>query len=129
MFQIADIVYGVVPQAGALTIMGTHNTGCGWGDDGVGGCLVGDEIAFAHEVGHLYGCGHIGDPTLASYDASYPNYGGSKTSIGEVGIDTALGAAPLSESGDSPRPHVVRAAAMGFALYLSEDSWTIATSI
>jgi hypothetical protein len=96
LFKLADIVYGVVPQAGALTTTGTRNTGCGWGDDGVGGCLVGDEDAFAHEVGHLYGCGHIGDPTLASYDASYPNYGGSKTSIGEVGIDTALGAAPLS---------------------------------
>ena len=97
LFQLADIVYGVVPQVGALTTMGTRNTGCGWGDDGVGGCLVGDEDAFAHEVGHLYGCGHIGDPTLASYDASYPNYGGSKTSIGEVGIDTALGATPLSD--------------------------------
>lgn len=100
LFQVADIVYGVVPQAGALTVSGTRNTGCGWGDDGVGGCLVGDQVAFAHEVGHLYGCGHIGDPTLASYDASYPNYGGSKTSIGEVGIDTALGAAPLSDSGN-----------------------------
>ena len=97
LFQLADIVYGVVPQVGALTTMGTRNTGCGWGDDGVGGCLVGDEDAFAHEVGHLYGGGHIGDPTLASYDASYPNYGGSKTSIGEVGIDTALGATPLSD--------------------------------
>ena len=100
LFQVADIVYGVVPQAGALTVSGTRNTGCGWGDDGVGGCLVGDQVAFAHEVGHLYGCGHIGDPTLASYDANYPNYGGSKTSIGEVGIDTALGAAPLSDSGN-----------------------------
>ncbi|NWF74184.1 MAG: hypothetical protein HXY51_14255, partial [Nitrospirae bacterium] len=99
LFNLADIVYGVVPQAGALTVMGTRNTGCGWGDDGVGGCLVGDEIAFAHEVGHLYGCGHVGDQSLASYDASYPNYGGSKTSIGEVGIDTALGATPLSEPG------------------------------
>jgi hypothetical protein len=97
LFQMADIVYAVVPQAGALTTMGTINNGCGWGDDGVGGCLVGDEVAFAHEVGHLYGCGHIGDPTLASYDANYPNYGGSKTSIGEVGIDTALGRAPLSD--------------------------------
>lgn len=99
LFNLADIVYGVVPQAGALTVMGTRNTGCGWGDDGVGGCLVGDENAFAHEVGHLYGCGHVGDPSLASYDASYPNYGGSKTSIGEVGIDTALGATPLSDPG------------------------------
>ena len=72
------------------------NTGCGWGDDGVGDCLVGDENAFAHEVGHLYSCGHIGDPNLGSYDASYPNFGGSKALIGEVGIDTALGAAPLS---------------------------------
>lgn len=99
LFSIADIVYGVVPQAAALTVMGYRNTGCGWGDDGVGGCLVGDQIPFAHEVGHLYGCGHIGDPSLAGYDASYPNYGGSKTSIGEVGIDTALGAAPLSDSG------------------------------
>ena len=96
LFGIADIVYGVVPKAGALSTMGTLNTGCGWGDDGVGGCLVGDENAFAHEVGHLYSCGHIGDPTLAGYDASYPNYGGSKTLIGEVGVDTALGAAPLS---------------------------------
>lgn len=96
-FKIADIVYGVVPQAGALTVMGTLNTGCGWGYDGVGGCLVGDGIAFAHEIGHLYSCGHIGDPSLDGYDASYPNYGGSKTSIGEVGIDTALGATPLSD--------------------------------
>ncbi len=97
-FKIAEIVYGVVPQVGAVTTTAPRNTGCGWGDDGVGGCLVGDERAFAHEVGHLYGCGHIGDPTLASYDASYPNYGGSKTLIGEVGIDTALGTAPLSDS-------------------------------
>jgi hypothetical protein len=97
-FNIADIVYGVVPQAGALTTTGTRNTGCGWGDDGVGGCLVGDQDAFAHEVGHLYGCGHIGDPALTSYDASYPNYGGSKTLIGEVGVDTALGARPISAS-------------------------------
>jgi hypothetical protein len=96
LFGIGEIVYAVVPQAGAVNTMAPRNTGCGWGDDGVGGCLVGDEIAFAHEVGHLYTCGHIGDPTLASYDASYPNYGGSKTLIGEVGIDTALGAAPLS---------------------------------
>ena len=99
LFQLADIVYGVVPQAAALTTMGYINNGCGWGNDGVGGCLVGDEIAFAHEVGHLYGCGHIGDPNLASYDANYPNYGGSKTSIGEVGIDTALGATPLYDPG------------------------------
>ena len=97
LFSLADIVYGVVPQVGALTTTGTVNKGCGWGDDGVGGCLVGDGNAFAHEVGHLYGCGHVGDPTLASYDASFPNYGGSKTSIGEVGIDTALGAEPLSD--------------------------------
>lgn len=98
-FKIADIVYGVVPQMGALTPVGTdgRNTGCGWGDDGVGGCLVGDALAFAHEVGHLYGCGHIGNPKLAGYDASYPNYGGSKASIGEVGIDTALGSSPLSD--------------------------------
>ena len=97
LFQIADIVYGVVPRMGALTVDGYQNRGCGWGPDGVGGCLVGDDVPFAHEVGHLYGCGHIGDPTLASYDASYPNYGGSKTLIGEVGIDTALGATPLSD--------------------------------
>jgi len=98
-FNLADIVYGVVPQVGALTVAGTLNTGCGWGDDGVGGCLVGDEIAFAHEIGHLYGCGHVGDPKLASYDAGYPNYGGSKTSVGEVGIDTALGTTPLLDPG------------------------------
>ncbi|MEP6738521.1 MAG: hypothetical protein ABJA70_23545, partial [Chryseolinea sp.] len=60
---------------------------------------VDDQIAFAHEVGHLYGCGHIGDPKLGGYDADYPNYGGSKTSIGEVGIDTALGATPLYDPG------------------------------
>lgn len=97
LFELGAIVYGVVPTAGALTLVGTRNTGCGWGDDGVGGCLVGDENAFAHEIGHLYTCGHIGDPTLVSYDAAYPNYGGSKTRIGEVGIDTALGADPLSD--------------------------------
>jgi hypothetical protein len=97
LFGLADIVYGVVPQAGALTTVGTINNGCGWGNDGVGGCLVGDVVAFAHEVGHLYGCGHIGNPSLASYDPNYPNYGGSKTSIGEVGIDTALGATPLQD--------------------------------
>jgi hypothetical protein len=99
LFQIAEIVYGVVPRIGAVTVSKDSNTGCGWGDDGVGGCLVGDELAFAHEVGHLYNCGHIGDPTLVSYDPNYPNYGGSKTLIGEVGIDSALGAAPLSDPG------------------------------
>ena len=97
LFQIADIVYGVVPQAGALTAAGTRNTGCGWGNEGVGGCLVGDQPAFAHEVGHLYGCGHIGDPTLASYDASYPNYGGSK-SLTARWASTALGTTPVSDS-------------------------------
>ncbi len=97
LFKLADIVYGVVPQVGAVTKSKDSNTGCGWEKDGVGGCLVGDEVAFAHEIGHLYGCGHIGDPTLVAYDANYPNYGGSKVSIGEVGIDTALGTAPLSD--------------------------------
>lgn len=96
-FGLADIVFGVVPQAGALTVTGKRNTGCGWGDDGVGGCLVGDELAFAHEVGHLYGCDHVGKESFEIYDASYPNYGGSETSIGEVGIDTALDATPLSD--------------------------------
>jgi hypothetical protein len=84
LFQLGDIVYGMVPAAAIPASAKTINSGCG---KGAGGGFVGYNFVFPHELGHLYGRSHVavsGDPTN---DTSYPNYGGSKTSIGEIGID------------------------------------------
>ena len=87
LFQLGDIVYGMVPTAANT---GASNTGCD-GGNGSGG-FVSDGAAFAHELGHAYGRSHVAVPNDTSDDPNYPNYGGSHTSIGEVGIDT--GTAP-----------------------------------
>lgn len=85
LFQLGDIVYGLVPTAAIPPGTGKYNSGCG---RGAGGGFLGDGLTLAHEFGHLYGRPHVavaGDP---GNDSAYPNYGGSATSIGECGIDT-----------------------------------------
>ena len=105
LFQLGDIVFGMVPPgaipAGAKSI----NSGCGQAT-GVGGCIAGStpsypnlNASFAHEMGHIFTCAHVAVPGDPSDDPNYPNYGGSKTSIGEVGIDT--GTAPPTLDGPS----------------------------
>ncbi len=104
LFQLGDIVFGMVPMAaipGSRSLLAQSgskgvNSGCGHREDGVGGCFVDDgttagsimSSSFAHELGHIYGCQHVWVPDDANNDPNYPNYGGKKTSIGEVGIDT-----------------------------------------
>lgn len=85
LFGLGDIVFGMVPQAAIPAGTTQLNSGCGIG---AGGGFVGFNTTFPHEVGHLYQCRHVGVPGDPSNDPLYPNYGGSKTSIGEVGIDT-----------------------------------------
>lgn len=85
LFQLGDIVFGMVPQAAIPAGSTQINSGCGGSS---GGGFIGLESTFAHEIGHLYGRKHVavnGDP---DNDANYPNYGGSRRLIGEVGIDT-----------------------------------------
>ena len=85
LFQLGDIVFGMVPQAAIPAGAGKINSGCG---RGAGGGFVGYESTFAHEIGHLYGRPHVAVPGDDTSDSGYPNYGGSARSIGEVGIDT-----------------------------------------
>ena len=85
LFQLGDIVFGMVPQAAIPTGSGQINSGCG---RGAGGGFVGYDSTFGHEIGHLYRRPHVDVPGDPSNDPNYPNYGGSKRSIGEVGIDT-----------------------------------------
>lgn len=89
LFQLGDIVFGMVPAVAIPAGAGSINSGCG---RSAGGGFVGYDSTFAHEIGHLYGRAHTAVPGDASSDPAYPNYGGSRTSIGEVGIDT--GTAP-----------------------------------
>ncbi|MCC7341745.1 MAG: hypothetical protein IT170_11725 [Bryobacterales bacterium] len=85
LFGLGDIVFGMVPQAAIPAGTTRLNAGCG---SGAGGGFVGYNPTFAHEIGHLYECSHVAVAGDSSSDPLYPNYGGSKTSIGEVGIDT-----------------------------------------
>lgn len=85
LFQLGDIVFGMVPQAAIPPGGGQINSGCG---AGAGGGFVGYDSTFAHEIGHLYLRPHVAVPGDMSNDPDYPNYGGSARSIGEVGIDT-----------------------------------------
>jgi hypothetical protein len=85
LFQLGDIVFGMVPLAAIPAGSGTINSGCG---RGAGGGFVGFDSTFAHEIGHLYGRPHIAVPGDSTNDPDFPNYGGSARSIGEVGIDT-----------------------------------------
>lgn len=85
LFQLGDIVYGLVPSAAIPPGTTTYNSGCG---RGAGGGFLGDGLTLAHEFGHLYGRPHVAVPGDTGSDSAYPNYGGSATSIGECGIDT-----------------------------------------
>jgi hypothetical protein len=100
IFMLGDIVFGMVPQAAIPAGGGKINAGCGIG---AGGGFVGFAPVFAHEIGHLYNRPHVAVDGDDTSDASYPNYGGSSTSIGEVGIDTGTSPPTLfdpSERGD-----------------------------
>jgi hypothetical protein len=85
LFQLGDIVFGMVPQAAIPAGGGRINSGCG---RGAGGGFVGYDSTFAHEIGHLYGRPHVAVSGDSTSDPDYPNYDGSARSIGEVGIDT-----------------------------------------
>ncbi len=85
LFQLGDMVFGMVPQTAIPAGAGSINSGCG---RSAGAGFVGYDTTFAHEIGHLYGRAHTAVPGDAGSDPNYPNYGGSRTSIGEVGIDT-----------------------------------------
>jgi hypothetical protein len=92
LFQLGDIVFGFVPAAVVPAGGGTINAGCGSGDNGVGGAIVGFESTVAHEIGHIYAREHVAVPGDPDNDTAYPKYGGDTRSIGEVGFD--LGASP-----------------------------------
>ena len=85
LFGLGDIVFGLVPQAAIPAGTRKLTSGCG---RGAGAGFVQFYKTFPHEMGHLYGRAHVGVSGDDSSDTKYPNYGGSKTSIGEVGIDT-----------------------------------------
>ncbi len=86
LFQLGDIVFGFVPAAAIPAGAGTINSGCGR-SSGVGGGFVGFQTSFAHEIGHIFDRDHVAVAGDASSDAAYPNYGGDRRSIGEVGLD------------------------------------------
>lgn len=94
LFQLGDIVFGFVPAAVIPATGGTINSGCGSGDDGVGGAIVGFESTVAHEIGHIYAREHVWVPGDPDNDTAYPKYGGDTRSIGEVGFD--LGTSPVT---------------------------------
>lgn len=94
LFGLGTITYGMVP----MTAVGTgDNGGCrivnAAGIVAPASASAADVLkcqqAFAHEVGHYFGCGHVNVAGATNNDPNYPNYGGSKTSIGEVGVDPA----------------------------------------
>ena len=105
LFGLGTITYAMVP----MTAVGTgDNGGCrivnaagivAPSSAGAADLLKGQQ-AFAHEVGHYFGCGHVNVAGATNNDPNYPNYGGSKTSIGEVGVDCGS-SAPLQ------RPEIV----------------------
>ncbi|HMF63381.1 MAG TPA: hypothetical protein VK608_04770 [Edaphobacter sp.] len=109
LFQLGDIVYGMVPTAAIPAGSTQINAGCG---RGAGGGFVNYQSTFAHELGHLYGRFHVAVPGDSSDDLNYPNYGGSSTSIGEVGIDT----------GTSP-PTLFDPAANGDIMSYASSQW------
>jgi hypothetical protein len=85
LFGLGSLVMGMVPTAAIPAAATSFVAGCG---RAAGGCFVGYQTPFAHELGYLYGRNHVavaGDPNV---DTAYPNYGGSAKSIGETGIDT-----------------------------------------
>lgn len=95
LFQLADIVYGVVPAVANEAPAGaTVNSGCGDPENGVGACFSGLGRTFAHEIGHIYGRKHVAVKDDPDNDPDYPRYGGDPRAIGEVGVD--LGASPVA---------------------------------
>ncbi|MDQ6907676.1 MAG: hypothetical protein M3176_12685 [Chloroflexota bacterium] len=106
LFQLGDIVFAFVPSVAVPSAAGTYNTGCGQ-SQGVGASFAGSDgrfaydFIFAHEMGHVFTCNHVAVPGDPSDDASYPNYGGSKTSIGEVGVNLATIPATLFAPSDT----------------------------
>ena len=99
LFGLGTITYGMV----AAVAVGTgDNGGCrivnaaGIVAASAAGAAMLDAArrSFAHEVGHYLGCGHVNVAGATNNDPDYPNYGDSKTSIGEVGVDPA-GTDPL----------------------------------
>src|SRR6185312_5610111 len=91
LFGLGQIVFGMVSQAAIPTDGSSYNAGCGRENE-AGAGFSGEVTTFAHEIGHLYGRNHVAVAGDDTNDTQYPNYGGSKRSIGEVGIDT--GTAP-----------------------------------
>jgi hypothetical protein len=95
LFQLADIVYGVVPsEANEAPAGSVVNSGCGDSDNGVGACFAGLGRTFAHEIGHIYGREHVAVPNDPDNDPNYPRYGGDPRAIGEIGVD--LGSSPVA---------------------------------
>jgi hypothetical protein len=97
LFQIGDIVYGMVPTNAIPAGGGTINAGCG---DVSGGGFVGFESTFAHELGHLYDAKHVFVPGDDDNEPNYPAYG-RRRSIGEVGIDTGTTPPTLYDPDDA----------------------------
>lgn len=85
LFGLGDIVVGFVPSAAIPAGAGSIVVGCGRGGMAL---FVGQQTTFAHELGHIFGRNHVAVPGDPFNDTAYPNYGGSRRSIGEVGIDT-----------------------------------------
>ena len=92
LFGLGTITYAMVP---AVAVGTGDNGGCRIVNAGgivasssAGAALLDSaQRSFAHEVGHYFGCGHVNVAGAANNDPNYPNYGGSTTSIGEVGVD------------------------------------------
>ena len=87
LFQLGDLVYGMVPQAAIPPGSGKINSGCGDANQAAAG-FVGLPRTFAHELGHCFSRNHVAVPNDDDNDPDYPRYGGHARSIGEVGIDT-----------------------------------------
>jgi hypothetical protein len=98
LFQLGDLVYGMVPQAAIPPGTTTLNAGCRIGS---AAGFVGYQRTFAHELGHYFDRAHVavsGDP---KNDPNYPKYGGRARSIGEVGIDTGTSPPTLYDPASS----------------------------
>jgi hypothetical protein len=94
LFQLGDIVFGMVPRAAIPPGTTSFNSGCGIES---AGCFIDEAETFAHEMGHLYGRLHTAVPGDDTSDPAYPNYGGDRWSIGEVGVDTGTSPPTLFE--------------------------------
>lgn len=99
LFQLGDIVYGMVSRAAIPPGPGDINSGCG---KQTGGGFVGFEFesTFAHELGHLYQAKHVAVPGDPDNEPSYPKYA-RRRAIGEVGIDTGTTPPTLYDATDA----------------------------